>query len=283
MKPSRKRILLAEDNPCMREYIRHSLCGRYEVRAVGDASSLEEALKNESFDLLITDLNLAGITSPTVIRRGTTLRVGRHIVPSRPLPTLVITGMDPEDEAFQEARRMVNVREVLSKPLDFAHLQRRVSEILEEQGGVDTPSESTVACTSSKMISILIVDDDPHLRILMSNILESGGYQTRTCSRVSTAMELCRTQTFDLIFLDFVLEDELGDELINQMYGLKGRIEIPPILFLTAFDDVLKLGHFRAYPEVRGILPKPFEPEFILASVREIVGQVPENSRVVAD
>ena len=53
---SPSRILLADDNADMREYVRRLLSGRYEVVAVADGDAALEAARRRPFDLVLTDV-----------------------------------------------------------------------------------------------------------------------------------------------------------------------------------------------------------------------------------
>jgi PAS domain S-box-containing protein len=61
-------ILLAEDNPDMRDYVRHLLGGRYHVRAVADGEAALAALRECPPDLLLTDVMMPGLDGFGLLR-----------------------------------------------------------------------------------------------------------------------------------------------------------------------------------------------------------------------
>jgi two-component system chemotaxis response regulator CheY len=65
-----KRILLADDSESIRELaeISLSVLGDYEVVAVGDGQAAKKALEAESFDLLVTDLDMPLLTGEDLLR-----------------------------------------------------------------------------------------------------------------------------------------------------------------------------------------------------------------------
>jgi signal transduction histidine kinase len=52
----RPRILLADDNADMRDYVQRLLAGRYEVEAVGDGEAAVQAARERRFDLVLSDV-----------------------------------------------------------------------------------------------------------------------------------------------------------------------------------------------------------------------------------
>ena len=52
----RPRVLLADDNADMRDYVRRLLSSRYEVVAVGDGEAAVEAAREQQFDLVLSDV-----------------------------------------------------------------------------------------------------------------------------------------------------------------------------------------------------------------------------------
>src|SRR5919106_5282974 len=52
----RRRVLLADDNAAMREYVRTLLSGEYDVVEVTDAAAAVRAARDERFALVVTDV-----------------------------------------------------------------------------------------------------------------------------------------------------------------------------------------------------------------------------------
>ena len=61
------RILIAEDDPAVREFVERALGGRgHEVTAVEDGLAALEALAVDAFDLLLTDIRMPGLDGVTL-------------------------------------------------------------------------------------------------------------------------------------------------------------------------------------------------------------------------
>jgi two-component system OmpR family response regulator len=124
--------------------------------------------------------------------------------------------------------------------------------------------------------SILMVDDDPGIRDVVSDFLGRHGYQVDTAAD-GPQMEqvLSRGQT-DLIVLDLMLPGEDGLAICRRLAGSGG----PPIIMLSAMGEEtdriigLELG-------ADDYLPKPCNPRELLARIRAVLRR--RHERRVSD
>jgi len=87
------------------------------------------------------------------------------------------------------------------------------------------------------MISdILIVDDEPDIRELVSGVLEDEGYQTRTAATAELAIEEVRQRTPSLVVLDVWLQGSGMDGLEVLQY-LKSVDPILPIILISGHGN----------------------------------------------
>ena len=78
------------------------------------------------------------------------------------------------------------------------------------------------------MPKILVVDDEPGLRLLYSAELADEGYQVVTAENCSEAAAALTSQQIDLVVLDIQIKKESGLEMLQQI--VKDRSGIPVIL-----------------------------------------------------
>ncbi len=67
------------------------------------------------------------------------------------------------------------------------------------------------------MATILVVDDEAHLRMLYKKEFENDGYTVITAASAEHAEALIRTSPPDLVILDIELNDSNGLEFLNRL------------------------------------------------------------------
>ncbi|HIY10210.1 MAG TPA: response regulator, partial [Candidatus Anaerofilum excrementigallinarum] len=80
------------------------------------------------------------------------------------------------------------------------------------------------------MSTILLVEDNPHIRKINTQVLTQRGYDLLQTDTVAGCRELMRWNPVDLVVMDIMLPDGSGLELCRE---IKSRFHIP-VLFLTA-------------------------------------------------
>lgn len=115
------RILLAEDNQVMREYLTRALeRAGYAVAAVDRGTAAIPLLETESFDLLLTDIVMPEMDGIELARRAAELVPGLRV--------MFITGFAAV--TLKAGREMPNAR-VLSKPFHLRDLVAEVDRVFE--------------------------------------------------------------------------------------------------------------------------------------------------------
>jgi diguanylate cyclase (GGDEF)-like protein len=84
---------------------------------------------------------------------------------------------------------------------------------------------------------ILVVDDDPTLRILASEALSSQGLEVREAENGVRALELFQTAPPDLVLLDVQMPGLDGFTVCERMRALPGGLHTP-IVIMTGLDDL---------------------------------------------
>ncbi len=116
------------------------------------------------------------------------------------------------------------------------------------------------------MSTILIVDDDPHLRELVRVTLQHEGFAIHEASDGLAALSALDSVKADLVILDIMLPQMDGWELCRQ---LRVCYEFP-ILMLTAKGETnQKLKGFQAGTD--DYLVKPFDPLELAARVKALL------------
>lgn len=117
---------------------------------------------------------------------------------------------------------------------------------------------------------ILIVDDEPELLKMLSDILYSGGfYNIYTAKNCAEALKTARKQAVALFLLDVNLPDGDGFMLFEDLQKISGS----PVIFLTARGE--------ADDRIRGLglgaddyIVKPFLPKELILRVSAVLKRV---------
>jgi len=119
----RPRILLADDNAAMREYVGGLLGGLYEVQAVGDGLAALAAAQEKSPDLVLTGITMPGLDGFGLLRE---LRAGSR---TRMVPVILL----PERAGAESTVDGLNAGadDFLAKPFTAQELLARVRTHLE--------------------------------------------------------------------------------------------------------------------------------------------------------
>ena len=87
------------------------------------------------------------------------------------------------------------------------------------------------------MANVLVVDDEPRVRELLSQKLEEWGYDVvPTCDGVE-ALERTESEEFDLVLSDWEMPRMTGIELCETLKGSEGTQDIPVIIIGADISD----------------------------------------------
>jgi CheY-like chemotaxis protein len=115
---------------------------------------------------------------------------------------------------------------------------------------------------------ILVVDDEPHVRILLKSRLEANGYAVVTAYGGMQALEKVREEKPHLILLDIVMPDLNGYEVAKQLKADPATANIPIIIFTAS--NVRELEEQCRSLGIDYVIMKPFSPEVLLGMVKEL-------------
>ncbi|KPW46027.1 Sensory box protein/response regulator [Pseudomonas syringae pv. antirrhini] len=117
--------------------------------------------------------------------------------------------------------------------------------------------------------TILIVDDDVHVRDLLEVLLQNQGYETLTAESGEQALAMVDARAPDLILLDIMMPGMDGYEVASVLKAGKGTANIP-IIMLSALDEQgARLSGLEAGAEE--YLSKPVESAELWLRVRNLL------------
>lgn len=108
--------------------------------------------------------------------------------------------------------------------------------------------------------SVLIVDDDPGVREMLSDIIAEQRYKVVAVDNGERALEEMERQHFDLVFLDLVLPGMTGSETLA---AIKNKDERVIVAIVTGYgDDPIAMEAMSLGPLL--MIRKPFRVDDIL-------------------
>ena len=89
-------------------------------------------------------------------------------------------------------------------------------------------------------LDVLIMEDDPAIRLALAHALKNQGVEVRTCCSLESALETIRDHSFDVILADLRMR---GQECADGLELLKVVRKVSPdtrVIIMTAYgsDDV---------------------------------------------
>jgi adenylate cyclase len=113
--------------------------------------------------------------------------------------------------------------------------------------------------------SVLVVDDDPVNRMLLSRSLERDGHRVATAEDGRQAWEMLQRDDFDVVLLDVLMPELDGCEVLERIEG-DTELRHLPVIMVSALDELetvvrcIELG-------AQDYLSKPFNPVLLRARI----------------
>jgi two-component system cell cycle sensor histidine kinase/response regulator CckA len=118
--------------------------------------------------------------------------------------------------------------------------------------------------------TLLLVEDEPALRLLVVTMLEEAGYRVLQAGNGLDAIALAERHRgdIDLLLTDVVMPRLSGPELAQKLRGLRPGLEV---LFMSGYNDS-RLVHRGVEEANINLLVKPFSPDELVMKVEELTG-----------
>lgn len=184
----------------------------------------------------------------------------------------VIKQSFPAGEGGYFVSDLVRILKSANEMLDFIdkQFQRLFLDRLVEEEQIPlekryVPAEIPSEEDEQNFGSLLVVDDEEVNRDLLSRHLSRQGYEVVTVESGESALEILKTQFFDLIILDIMMPKMNGFTVLDKIKK-NPAINHIPVIIMSALDDMNSVTHcIEAGAE--DYLPKTFDPILLKARV----------------
>ncbi len=114
--------------------------------------------------------------------------------------------------------------------------------------------------------TVLIVDDDRKLQILLVKYLESYGFKAITVANSESVMRSLRSDAPDIIVLDIMLGRENGLDILKE---IRKQSSVPVIMLTAKGEETDRIVGLELGAD--DYLPKPFNPRELLARLNSVL------------
>jgi DNA-binding response OmpR family regulator len=116
---------------------------------------------------------------------------------------------------------------------------------------------------------VLIVDDEPDILDLLSEILKTAGYETSTAIDASQALERIKEKIFDAAIIDFNLPDMNGVMLHRQIRQMDEELADHTLFTSGQMQSGQNMDYYTSYGG--GFISKPFEVDEVLGALEAAI------------
>jgi two-component system chemotaxis response regulator CheY len=279
-----RNILVVDDDPDIRR-INATVLHRagHHVDTAEDGTVAWVALGASDYDLMITDNNMPNLTGMQLLKKLHASRMA--------LPFIMATGKMPEEEFTQYP--WLRPAATLLKPYSAEELLGAVKKVLRETGDAGTGSQAfcgqdlkvhknlqsrkprgtPLKYSTNCLHHILVVEDEPDLRQLNVEVLESYGYQVDTAEDGLAGWRAIHAtrhspENYVLLITDHDMPGLSGLALVKKARA--ARMALPVIMATGALpmEDL-----FARYPWLQpaAALVKPYSVEQLLGTVEAVL------------
>ena len=126
--------------------------------------------------------------------------------------------------------------------------------------------------------TVLIVEDEPDVRLFLQTVVEDAGFNVETASDGEEALEKIREKKPDFISLDLVLPKKSGHKLLHELKKDNELAQIPVLIVTAHAKDALGKGQMEEIlkdPVLLGpgmFLEKPVNPLNYIRCIKRSLG-----------
>jgi signal transduction histidine kinase/DNA-binding response OmpR family regulator len=220
-------LLIEDEDPAAQLLTFHLTQAGYQVVRAASAEEGLELIASQPPDLIVLDILLPGSDGWVVLES----------LQDESIPVVIVSVV--ADENRQRGFSMC-AAEMLQKPVSPIDLLQTV--------------ERLSLTSSSKEVSVLVVDDDPRAVEVVAAPLEARGYTVFRALGGRDALDLANGRRPDLVVLDLNMPEVSGFDVINEFRKTE-KLEDVPIIVLTA-RTVDAAERARLNNQVQGMVSK---------------------------
>lgn len=119
----------------------------------------------------------------------------------------------------------------------------------------------------TKQYRVLVVDDEPLVARACQILLKRSGYDALVVDNGMAALEMLKSESFDVIITDFYMPGFSGDELVDEVKRQNPSQRV--ILSSGQYDTADRLTKRERKPDL--VLTKPYQFTDLVAGIQKIL------------
>jgi response regulator RpfG family c-di-GMP phosphodiesterase len=243
------RILIVDDSATIRKALNRQMeAYGARVTQAEDGEQAWEAALIADFDLIITDVEMPRLDGFGLCRRL------KSNVRTRGIPVIILSSLDADKDIEQGFK--VGAAAYISKSEAPGHLNSTIEDVLKQ-------------FSFSHSRRILVVDDSPTIRKLVSKALEEAGFQVMTAENGKHAFIRIAEHRPDLIISDINMPEMDGIEFCKAIHA-DPHLAVIPFVIMSANSDRAIMRRLLSWG-ASAYLVKPFNLEQIVITVERLL------------
>jgi DNA-binding response OmpR family regulator len=130
-----------------------------------------------------------------------------------------------------------------------------------------SPTKAALQCQTHPPQRILVVEDEPDIRQLNTEVLRESGFQVDTAENGLLALHTLKTDHYDLLIVEEEMSTVTGLELVKAMRSQ--AMMVPVILVMGTMPTTEPNGN--RWPQIQAILLKPYTVAELSMTVKEVL------------
>ena len=278
-------LLIVDDDRDILHLLKHVLSKSEaigSIEAVSSAHEAREILKNHRVQCILSDGKMPGEDGPSLLT---------HVSVEYPQTTRILMTGVADQELLQRAINHASVHQVLYKPVEAASWQTVLEgliensdvreEVVPDQGSLNLKQwqfdDLPVAFTSNSKTNegaeaiplVLVVDANANNAGYMSMTLHNAGYRVTSANDVTSAIEIAQHYKPDVVLTEWMLKEQTGRELIEELRADSNLRDCPVILLTAKTSEEGQLLDEETGADA--FLGKPFSDQELCSQVRNIL------------
>jgi DNA-binding response OmpR family regulator len=265
---SGEKILFVDDEVLIRRLVSTYLDRRgYSVTTATDGAEALRLIAADRPDLLITDVRMPHMNGLELANR---LRSNQQ---TDQMPIIMLSAYNEIDDTL--AGYGQGADDYVPKPVELAVLGAKVEVLLRQVNGPQTTGSIIAGGPPLDNRTVLVVEDDPTVRLLECSLLRHAGYSVVEASNGEQALTLASESRPDLVVLDVSLPSISGLQVLHALADHEFTRTVP-VLVVSSYVPLIGEEHRFG---MAGTLSKPFDPTEFLSVVGALVHADPYAAR----